>query len=81
EVSLICGLSNVSFGLPNRKVINRVFMIQTLTMGLDAYILDPLDNRLMGDLYVAQALLGQDAYCMNYLTAHRKGLYQLKGGE
>ena len=75
-VPLICGLSNVSFGLPNRKVLNRVFMIQTLTMGLDAYILDPLDNRLMGDLYAAQTLLGQDKYCMNYLAVHRKGLYQ-----
>ncbi len=76
EVSLICGLSNISFGLPNRKVLNRVFMIETLTMGLDGYILDPLDKRLMGDLCAAQALLGQDAYCTKYLKAHRKGLYQ-----
>ena len=76
EAHLICGLSNVSYGLPNRKVLNRVFLTQTLTMGMDAFILNPLDNKLMGDLLAAQALLGQDPYCANYLTAHRKGLYQ-----
>jgi 5-methyltetrahydrofolate--homocysteine methyltransferase len=75
-VNLICGLSNVSYGLPNRKVLNRVFMVQTLTMGMDAYILDPLDKVMMGQLYAAQALLGQDTFCSRYLAAHRKGLYQ-----
>ena len=75
-VNLICGLSNVSFGLPNRKVLNRVFMVQTLTMGMDAFILNPRENRLMGDLFAAQALLGQDSYCGKYLSAHRTGLYQ-----
>ncbi len=75
-VHLICGLSNVSYGLPNRKVLNRVFMIQTMTIGMDAYILDPLDKKLMGYLYASQTLLAQDPYCMKYLTAHRQGLYR-----
>ena len=75
-VNLICGLSNVSFGLPNRKILNRVFMVQTLTMGMDGFILNPRDNRLMGDLFAAQALLGHDPYCGKYLSAHRTGLYQ-----
>jgi len=76
EVHLISGLSNVSYGLPNRRVLNRIFMIQTLTVGMDAYILDPLDKTLMGYLYATQALLAQDPFCANYLAAHRKGLYQ-----
>lgn len=75
-IHLICGLSNVSYGLPNRQILNRVFMIQTMTMGMDAYILDPLDKALMRDFYACQALLGQDSFCRNYLAAHRKGLYQ-----
>ena len=75
EVHLICGLSNVSYGLPNRQILNQTFMIQTMTMGMDSYILDVLDKRLMGYIYASQALLGKDEYCMNYLTAHRKGLY------
>ncbi len=71
----ICGLSNVSYGLPNRKMLNQVFMIQTMAMGMDAYILDPLDKAMMGFVYASQALLGKDQYCMQYLQAHRKGLY------
>ncbi|HHX50989.1 MAG TPA: methyltetrahydrofolate cobalamin methyltransferase [Clostridia bacterium] len=76
KVHLICGLSNISYGLPNRKVLNRVFLIQTMTMGMDAYILDPLDRTMMGFVYASQALLGKDNYCMQYLTAHRNGLYE-----
>lgn len=75
-VHLICGLSNISYGLPNRRMLNRVFMIQTMAAEMDAYILDPLDRTLMGYLYASQALLGQDPFCAHYLAAHRKGLYK-----
>jgi len=76
RVHAACGLSNVSYGLPNRKVLNQAFMIQTMAAGMDAYILDPLDKSMMGFVYASQALLGQDSFCMQYLTAHRKGLYE-----
>ncbi len=75
EVHTICGLSNISFGLPNRQVLNRLFMVQTMTAGMDAYILDPLDKTIMGFVYASQALLGKDPFCGQYLAAHRKGLY------
>jgi len=75
KVHGICGLSNISFGLPNRKVLNQAFMIQTMTMGMDGYILDPLDKTMMGFVYTSQVLLGKDEFCMQYLTAHRKGLF------
>jgi len=77
NVHFTCGLSNVSYGLPNRKVLNRLFVVQTMTMGMDGYILNPNDKEMMGVIYASQALLGQDSYCMNYLTAHRKGLYEV----
>jgi len=76
EVHSICGLSNISYGLPNRRVLNQTFLVQTMTMGMDAYILDPLDKGMMGFLYASQALLGQDQYCRQYLGAHRKGFYR-----
>lgn len=76
KVHFTCGLSNVSYGLPNRKVLNRLFVVQTMTVGMDGYILNPTDKDMMGAIYASQALLGQDDYCMNYLTAHRKGLYE-----
>lgn len=75
SVHIICGLSNVSYGLPNRKVLNQMFMVQTMTAGMDAYILDPLDRAMMGFYYASQALLGKDPFCGQYLDAYRSGIY------
>jgi len=74
-VHFICGLSNVSYGLPHRKVLNQVFMVQTMIMGMDGYILDPLDNIMMGFVHASKLLLGQDEYCLQYIKASRNGLY------
>jgi len=76
NVHFMCGLSNVSYGLPNRKILNRLFVVQTMTLGMDGYILNPTDKGMMGTIKVSQVLLGQDSYCMNYLTAHRSGLFE-----
>lgn len=73
EVQTICGLSNVSFGLPLRKQINQVFAVMALMKGLDAAILDPCDKRLMANIITASALLGRDEYCLNYIRAYREG--------
>ncbi|MDK2895591.1 MAG: 5-methyltetrahydrofolate--homocysteine methyltransferase [Moorella sp. (in: firmicutes)] len=76
DVHIICGLSNVSFGLPNRRVLNQVFMVQLMTAGMDSYILDPLDREMMGFFHASRALLGKDPFCTGYLKAHRSGLYR-----
>lgn len=78
DVHCICGLSNISFGLPNRKLLNRIFLVQAMSRGMDAYILNPTDVDLMGTLYASNALLGRDRFCGKYLKAHRKGLYEKK---
>jgi len=75
DVHAICGLSNISFGLPKRKVLNEAFMIQSMAMGMDAYILDPLNKTMMSYLYASLAVLGRDPYCGQYLAAYRRGLY------
>jgi len=72
-VRTICGLSNISFGMPNRRLINRAFLSLSVGYGLHAAIIDPLDEKLMGILYASEALMGRDEYCMNYLTAFRAG--------
>ena len=69
ESHLICGLSNISFGMPRRKEINRVFLTMAMAAGLDSAILDPLDAHLMSDLKCARMLLGADPYCLKYLKA------------
>ena len=72
-VHTICGLTNVSHGLPARKLINRAFLVSALGAGLDAAILDPTDRELMAALHAAQAVLGRDEYCLGYLKAFRAG--------
>jgi cobalamin-dependent methionine synthase I len=72
-VNTICGLSNVSFGLPNRKLINSVFLAMAIHSGLDAAILDPTDRLMRSSFTAAEALVGRDEYCAAYITAFRDG--------
>ena len=67
------GLSNISYGLPQRKVINRIFLAMLMAKGFDSAILDPLDSAIMAVLKTADMLQGEDAFCMNYLKAVRAG--------
>ncbi len=73
NVRTVCGLSNISFGLPGRKMINRAFLVLAINAGLDAAILDPLDKETMHLLYAAKLLSGQDEFCLGYINAYRKG--------
>ena len=72
-VHTMCGLSNISFGLPERKFINQTFMVMAIAKGLDGAIVNPLDARMMGCIITAETLMGRDSYCMNYLKAYRAG--------
>jgi 5-methyltetrahydrofolate--homocysteine methyltransferase len=72
-VNVICGLSNISFGLPRRSLLNRTFLPLVMRAGLDAAILDPLDKELMGTLKAAEVLLGRDPWCQAYTRAFRTG--------
>lgn len=72
-VHTTCGLTNVSHGLPNRKLVNRTFLVAAITKGLDSAILDPTDKQLYGALKAAQAVMGKDDFCMEYITAFREG--------
>ena len=72
-VNTICGLSNISFGLPMRKVINRNFLALCMAFGLSAAILDPTDKQLMATLLSVEMLLGRDDYCENFIEAYQSG--------
>ncbi len=74
-VHTACGLSNISYGLPGRKHLNRAFMIQAILKGLDGAIINPLDQGMVSSIITAEALAGKDDYCMNYLKAFRAGLF------
>jgi len=68
-----CGLSNVSYGLPKRRLVNQVFVAMAIARGMDSAIIDPLDPRMMASIAAAEALAGRDQFCMGYITAEREG--------
>jgi len=70
-VHAMCGLSNVSYGLPGRPFVNQTFMSMAIALGLDGAIINPLDKRMMGNIIAAEALAGRDNFCMNFMKAHR----------
>jgi len=70
-----CGLSNISYGLPARKFMNRIFVTMAIAKGLDGAIINPLDSRMMATIIAAEALAGRDSFCMNYLKAFRAGMF------
>jgi cobalamin-dependent methionine synthase I len=76
-VHTMCGLSNISFGLPERKFINQVFMTMAITKGLDGAIVNPLDKRMMACIIGAEMLLGRDAYCVKYLKGYREKKFEI----
>jgi len=73
EVHIACGLSNISFSLPARKLINQAFLIAAIGAGMDGAIIDPMDKKLMSMIYAGEALFGKDNYCKNYLKKYRAG--------
>ncbi|MBI4831291.1 MAG: dihydropteroate synthase [Candidatus Lindowbacteria bacterium] len=77
DIHIICGLSNISFGLPVRKLMNRTFLVMGMAVGLDAFIFDPLDKQMMANLITATTLLGYDEYCADYIAAYRNNKLEM----
>lgn len=74
-IHTVCGLSNISYGLPARKFLNQTFMVMAISRGLDGAIVNPLDKKMMASIIAAEALAGKDDFCMNYLKAYRAELF------
>lgn len=82
EIHIVAGLSNVSFGMPNRKLINQVFSWLAVQAGADGGIVDPMqiNGKIISGLNPENAqfklaedlLLGRDEYGMNYIEAFRQ---------
>ncbi|MCM8762262.1 MAG: dihydropteroate synthase [Candidatus Omnitrophica bacterium] len=71
-IKTTCGLSNVSFGLPKRKLLNKYFLALSIAFGLDSAIIDPVDEGMREVICVSEALTGKDEYCMNYIKMCRQ---------
>lgn len=73
HVKSICGLSNISFGLPGRALLNTSFLAMAIFCGLDSAILDVTSSKIKETLVASRALCGQDEYCMDYIGYMRNG--------
>lgn len=73
-IKTIAGISNISFGLPRRRLLNRTFLVLALHNGLDAAIIDPLDRQLISCIHSTQALLGKDPFLKRYLSFIRSNV-------
>jgi 5-methyltetrahydrofolate--homocysteine methyltransferase len=69
-VKTILGVSNISFGLPARGLLNSSFFAMALATGLDAAIVNPASEDMMAVYDSAQALLGYDEQCLSYIAKH-----------
>jgi len=88
EIHIGGGLSNVSFGIPNRRLVNDVFLHLCIEHGADSGIIDPVTTKVQTALdldldservkIAMDMLTGNDDFCMNYITAHRDGRLKLK---
>ena len=68
-------VSNISFNLPARKILNQAFLVLAMNAGMDSAVMDPTNRDMMGMVYATEAMLGLDEYCIEYIGAYREGLF------
>ncbi len=67
-LQVVLGVSNISFGLPDRQLVNRTFLVQALGAGLTLPIMDPNQRPLMDAVAAARVLSGEDRDCRAYVA-------------
>jgi len=72
DFQIVIGLSNISYGLPRRRNINRAFIVPSIFEGVSALILDP-DRDTLSFIYASLALSGKDEGGIKYIRAIREG--------
>jgi cobalamin-dependent methionine synthase I len=72
-IHITCGLSNISYGLPKRALLNQAFLMMAMERGMDSAIIDPFDDYMMKLIKAAEVLINRDNYGMEFLKAARAG--------
>ncbi|MCM1546006.1 MAG: homocysteine S-methyltransferase family protein [Clostridiales bacterium] len=70
-VKTALGVSNVSFGLPNRGLINKTFLVAAMQSGLNMPIMNPLDGEMVGAVKAFALLSGEDENCEKYIQTYK----------
>ena len=71
-LSTILGVSNISFGLPSREIINANFLAMAIEAGLDAAIINPHSSQMMDAFHAAIVLTGHDLRAERYIRRYSK---------
>lgn len=66
-LATVCGLSNISFGLPERKNINTAFLTAAMTQGLTMAIANPCQTELMNAIYATDMLMNKENAALRYI--------------
>ena len=66
----VCGASNVSFGLPNRTMMNAAFLPMLIASGMTAAITNPLEKEMLLAIRAADTLMGNDENCAGWIEAN-----------
>ena len=74
NVHISGAVSNISFNLPVRRLVNQAFTVLAISSGMDSAVLDPLNKDLRGVILAAEAMLGLDDFCAQYVEAYREGI-------
>jgi len=75
NVHISGAVSNISFNLPVRRLINQAFVVLAINAGMDSAVLDPLNGDLRGVILAAEAMMGLDDFCAEYVSAFREGIF------
>jgi cobalamin-dependent methionine synthase I len=78
NVHFICGLSNISFGMPAKSLLNSTFLAMAMGTGLDTILVNVRDPHVMATYWAGNVLSGNDPGCMSYLRAFRAGKLMTK---
>jgi len=75
KVHISGAVSNISYNLPVRRLVNQAFTVLAINAGMDSAVLDPLNRDLRGVILAAEAMLGIDDLCAEYVSAYREGIF------
>ena len=78
KVHISGAISNISYNLPARKLVNQAFAALAVSAGMTSAVLDPLSQDLRGVIYAAEIMMGLDDLCVEYTTAYREGIFGTK---
>ncbi|MCL2151764.1 MAG: dihydropteroate synthase [Oscillospiraceae bacterium] len=76
KIHISGAISNISYNLPARRLVNQAFAALAIGAGMDSAVLDPLSRDLRGVIYAAEAMAGLDDFCAEYMSAFREGIFK-----